>query len=106
MVILLASITTQSATRAFVAGGLLIAAAIVLFLGLWYYRRRWMDVDNFPEAAWTFEDLQKLREKGDLTEEEYQALRSALKNSFRGGFPASNSSTTPDISGASGKNGP
>lgn len=76
----LASLTALKAHQILLASALLVFFVIVLGIAVWYYRRRWLG-ENAPrstEAAWTFEDLRKLRDQSNLTEEEYQAMRSVL----------------------------
>ncbi len=63
---------------------LLILALCVLWLGVWYYRRRWMGEDAASGSAWTLEDIRRLRDRGELTEEEYQRMRAVLIRSYTG----------------------
>ena len=74
----LASVTSSIATPYWTAAGVIGFALVAFFLGHRYYRR-WMtetpQVGGFP---WTLEDLRALRERGDITEPEYQALRGNL----------------------------
>ena len=74
----LASVVSESASRIVVACGLLGMALVVLALGLWYYRRRWVNDAETGSSPWTFEEIRALRDRGDITEEEYQALRAQL----------------------------
>lgn len=63
----------------------LIVAIVVLFVGVWYYRRRWFRMmDGSGTTAWTFDDLHRLREQGQISEEEYRALRASLVAAFKG----------------------
>lgn len=60
------------------------AAFLVLGLGLWYYRR-WRDRLNAPvSTSWTLDDLRKMREQGQLSEQEYQTLRAQLIHEYSG----------------------
>lgn len=65
-------------------------AAILLLVivggvGVWYYRKWVLFSDPFSDAVtWTFEDLRLMRDRGDLTEEEYQSLRASMVGSFQG----------------------
>jgi hypothetical protein len=60
-------------------------AVLVLFGGLWYYRRRWLRMPDSPAGTpWTFEDLQKMKEQGQISDEEYRALRATMIASFGG----------------------
>ncbi len=57
----------------------LMGSIIVLGLGLWYYRRRWLFAERQPDAApWTLADIRRLRDSGNLTEEEYQRIRASM----------------------------
>lgn len=52
---------------------------VVLGAAFWYYRRRWLrDVADASSQPWTLADLRALRSRGDITEEEYHKLRSAV----------------------------
>jgi len=71
---------------------------IVGGLGVWYYRKQFLFPDRTEGGGlWTFEDLRQMRDRGDLTEEEYQSLRAAMIGSFdakpkqTGGLPRPNS---------------
>lgn len=74
----LASVVSQSASKILVACGLLAAALVVLALGVWYYRRRWIGDSKAGSLPWTFEEIRALRDRGDVTEQEYQVLRAQL----------------------------
>ena len=66
---------------------------LVLFGGLWYYRRRWIKMDDSPRGTpWTFDDLRKMKEQGQISDEEYRALRAAMVASFSGSKTESPSS--------------
>jgi len=93
-------------------GGLLLAAVIVLFGGVWYYRRRWLTrSEPTGGTAWTLDDLRRMREAGHITEEEYRALRAALVAAFRGGQTEDDVVWTPadgldEVQGQADKNAP
>ncbi len=81
----LATPTWQSVTQVLVWGGVLIAVIVVFFGGLWYYRKRLLGgQEDSSGAAWTLDDVQRMRQEGQLTEEEYRALRAALVAAYRG----------------------
>jgi len=64
----------------------LVLAVLVLFGGVWYYRRRWLRMADSPAGTpWTFDDLQKMKEQGQISDEEYRALRAAMIASLAGG---------------------
>jgi uncharacterized membrane protein len=62
----------------------LLAAAVILGVVILYYRRRWLNAGETAQGAWTLEDLRKLREQGELSEDEYQAMRKVLIGACRG----------------------
>ena len=65
---------------------ILIGSIIVLFLGIWYYRRRWLAADqpdSGTQTPWTFDDLRRMKEQGQITEEEYRVLRANLIAAFQ-----------------------
>ncbi|HSW44263.1 MAG TPA: SHOCT domain-containing protein [Phycisphaerae bacterium] len=96
---LLATSTSESVRQVLIWGGVLILAVVVLFGGLWYYRRWWLERnvgDGGP--SWTLDDLRRMRSEGQITDEEYQVLRATLLGSFRqadGGGPAQGGPTSP-----------
>ena len=98
---MLANTVQVQVEKIIVAGGLLVGALIVLWLGVWYYRRRWLGSEaSGVGPAWTLEDLRRLRDRGDLSESEYQALRGLVVGSFEdrpagaAGLPESGDSRT------------
>jgi hypothetical protein len=62
---------------------LLMGGLLVAFLAVWYYRK-WFVVEDRPSTGqfWTFQDLKQMRDRGELTEGEYEALRASLISSF------------------------
>ena len=62
-------------------------AVVVLFGGLWYYRK-WLlrggKSESDSSGVWTFDDLRRMKQEGKITEEEYQALRATLVAAYRG----------------------
>ncbi len=85
MIHLLASASTrEDLTRiATIVAGFMLAILVVGSLGLWLYRRH-KRIAASNEPAWTFEDLRQLRERGEITEREYHALRAALVGAYTG----------------------
>lgn len=106
MVPFLASLITANASRIVVASILLGLAVIVLSVGLWYYRRRWLNSTDSSGAPWTLEDLRRLRDSGELTEEEYEALRATLKNAYRSEISRPKPNATSGIPMGSNEEGP
>ncbi len=57
------------------------ALALVLLVALWVawiWLRKWYfggAANNSHEALWTLQDLRQMRERGEITEEEYETLR-------------------------------
>ncbi len=79
----MAAVSADAAWRVIVACALLMAAVIVLFLVVWYYRKNVLLPDEPSAAIWTFDDLRAMRDRGELSEEEYQTLRAAMIGSLR-----------------------
>jgi len=63
---------------------ILLVAGIILYVGVLFYRRRWLDSSSGSTEPWTLDDLRRLRSQGDVTEDEYQAMRAAIIDSYRG----------------------
>jgi hypothetical protein len=74
----LASVTSDNVPRILMALGLLALLIVAGALALWYYRRRWMKGGDIPSTPWTFDVLRQMRERGDVTEDEYQVLRANI----------------------------
>ena len=81
----LATATWQNMTQVLIWGGVLILAVVVFFTGLWYYRKLLLrDDPDVGGVAWTLDDLHRMRQEGQLTEEEYRALRATMVAAFQG----------------------
>ncbi len=60
----------------FVWGGVLIVLLVALWL-VCIWLRRWYfgtSEDGFPSGLWTLADLRRMREQGEITEDEYETL--------------------------------
>lgn len=85
---------------------IIVSCAAILLLVIvggvvvWYYRKWVLFSDASSDAVtWTFEDLRQMRDRGDLSEAEYQSLRATMIGSFQskpkrvppgeGAYPAS-----------------
>ncbi len=63
----------------YIALGLLWLFVIVLGVGVWYYRRRWwLSESRSDDQSWTLADLRRMRDAGEMTEEEFQKIRGAM----------------------------
>ena len=84
-----AAIDWSLTSRIMVACGLLILAVIVLGIGLTIVRRRLRDASTPGPGGqpWTLDDVERMRERGDLTESEYRAMRATLVAAYRGDSP-------------------
>lgn len=83
----LAVLTATRSSQIIVWGLVLMGAVVVLFGGLWYYRRYWLQPDEEPDAnrtPWTLDDLRQMRESGQINEVEYQTLRETMIAALRG----------------------
>jgi hypothetical protein len=102
----LATNVADLAGRILVAGGLLLLAIIVLSLGVWYYRRRLLGAEESSANSWTLDEFRRLRAQGDLTEEEYQALRATLIGRYAGGASGKGPDASPEFSDGSNPHQP
>lgn len=82
MAAILASITTTRAHQVMLWSAILAAAVIVLFLAVWYYRKRWLGGEQPTDEVWDLDDLRRMRAKNLISEEEYTRLRSAIIGAF------------------------
>jgi hypothetical protein len=106
MPLFVATISADSAWGIIVACGLLMTAVLVLFLGVWFYRKRILQDDSSSSNAfWTFEDLRNMKDRGELSEEEYQSLRAAMIGAFKGSKAGDRDADAPGIIGSSAKMG-
>lgn len=80
---IIAALKSGDTQSIIVSLAILLLLVIVGGVGLWYYRKRVLFSDESSGGIWTFEDLRRMRESGELTEEEYQSLRSAMIGAFQ-----------------------
>lgn len=68
-----------------ILSGALLGLIVLLFVGLWYYRRWFLSKEDTEEQteAWTLQDLRRMKAEGKISEEEFQALREAMLAGFR-----------------------
>ncbi len=67
---------SSSTADLFVWGGVLLVLLVVLWL-VWLWIRKWFfgtSEDEFSFELWTLSDLKRMREQGDITEEEFETL--------------------------------
>lgn len=84
---IVAALTATRSNQIIVWGLILMGAVVVLFGGLWYYRRYWLQADEDSSASrtpWTLDDLRQMRESGQINEVEYQTLRETMIAALRG----------------------
>ncbi len=85
MIDTLAASIQELTTQVVIWGGLLIGAATLLFGGVWYYRRRWLESDDRTgDEPWTLDDLHRMKQAGQISDEEYRVLRESIVAAFRG----------------------
>lgn len=72
---------------------IIVACAAILVIGLgailgvWLSWRRWVkgnEESGGDGSIWSLDDLRQMRDRGDLTEAEYQAMRGSVIDAFRG----------------------
>lgn len=84
---IVAALTATRSNQIIVWGLILMGAVVVLFGGLWYYRRYWLQADedsSVSRTPWTLDDLRQMRESGQINEVEYQTLRETMIAALRG----------------------
>lgn len=80
----LAAISPEDTRWILISCAVLLLLIIVGGLGVWYYRKQVLFSDSSSQAAvWTFDDLRRMRDRGELTEQEYQSLRAAMIGSYK-----------------------
>jgi len=97
---IVAALTATRSNQIIVWGLILMGAVVVLFGGLWYYRRYWLQADEEPGAnrtPWTLDDLRQMKESGQINDVEYQTLRETMIAALRG----ANTRSTTSESGSS-----
>ena len=78
-------VPSSSTADLFVWGGVLLVLLVVLWL-VWLWLRKWFFGTNDDESSlelWSLSDLKRMREQGDLTEEEYATLREQALAAYR-----------------------
>jgi len=85
MIVLQAGKIGSQASGLMITVLVLIMVIIIFGIGMLIYRRRWLDSANQTSSTpWTLDDVQKLYDRGEITTEEYQAMRNAIIAAFRG----------------------
>jgi len=95
----LTTVTPESVQRIWMNLGLIAAAVVVLGIGVWYYRR-WYRSGGSTTSSWTLEDFRTMRDRGELTEAEYQRLRAAVLGQLQGNRSSEPASVKPVGSGS------
>ena len=72
----------KDAARIILICSILILVMIIFYLVVRTIQRRRMKVPPTADYWWTLEDLRKMRERGDLTQEEFVKLRATLIRSL------------------------
>lgn len=84
---------------------ILVAAILVLFVGLWFYRKRYIQMEggsNPKGTPWTFEDLVRMKAEGQISAEEYASLRAAMVAALTGRADAKTTGAAPSSAGSAG----
>jgi hypothetical protein len=102
---LVAAIQADAAKWIIISCAVIALMVIVGGVVVWYYRKWVLFSDPSPEATvWTFDDLRRMKEQGELSEEEYQSLRAAMIGAYQGKLKSSPPETEPrEQPGAAGE---
>ena len=107
MIAALATVDSTHVMRILGACGLLVVGVIVLGSAVWYYRRRLLKSGDMGDAIpWTLDDLGRMRDGGEITEEEYKSLRAAMIGSYGARVPDDGLSAPDSGNDHSEENGP
>jgi len=75
----------QDAVWTFIVCGGGLFVGLLLAVGAWLMIRRWCrggGLDDGGADLWSLDDLERMRDRGDLTEEEYRLLRARVIDAF------------------------
>jgi hypothetical protein len=81
---ILAASIANNASTIIIACLMLGGAIFVLCMGFWYYRRWLRRANGSAPTPWTFDEIRKMRDQGQLSEAEYQALRTSMIGQYTG----------------------
>ncbi len=67
---------SSSTAELFIWGGVLIVLLVALWLACIWLRKWYFGTseDEFSSGLWTLADLRRMREQGEITEDEYETL--------------------------------
>lgn len=71
----LSLIAQSGVTRIWIWGAVLIVAAVGAFFAIMAIRRRFVDGGESKSMPWTLQELKDLHAAGEISDEEYRALR-------------------------------
>ncbi len=68
--------TSSNTADLFIWGGVLIVLLVALWLACIWLRKWYFGTskDEFSSGLWTLADLRRMREQGEITEDEYETL--------------------------------
>ncbi|UCG32760.1 MAG: SHOCT domain-containing protein [Phycisphaerales bacterium] len=82
-------------------GTVLLVLALVVGMGIRALRRRvFPEKEPPPDQLWTLEDLREMRERGQLSEEEFETLRARVIARMAGAKPGGGPRSRADASGS------
>jgi hypothetical protein len=87
---------TQSLTQILLWAGVLFAACVALAIVVYVFRGRARSDRPEQGPLWNLHDLKTMRDRGDLTEDEYRALKARVIEAFTA---RSEGSPTTDTAG-------
>ena len=81
---MIAASETENLTQLAIWAGILLAAFVALAIVAYVARNRARGGQKPSGSAWNLSDLADMRDRGDLTDEEYRTLRAQLMATLKG----------------------
>jgi len=74
----------DQASRIIIVCLVLFAALIIFYVVARIFWRKWLKRPESGKNPWSLDDLRDLHQQGDITDEEYRAMRETIIAGFRG----------------------
>jgi uncharacterized membrane protein len=83
---LIANTRAETANWVFWVSAAILGFGLLAILVVWIFWRRWLreqEEEGRSTEAWSLDDLRAMRDAGDLTDEEYEAAKQVIVNSYQ-----------------------